>query len=130
MLLTQGKSIWGNAFYRNDGKGNFEEVSDQIGAENYWPWGISVGDLNADGFDDVFIASSMNFPFRYGVNSVLLNNQGSEFLSSEFILGVEPRRSEEHTSELQSRRNLVCRLLLEKKKASFQIRRATPLCVS
>ena len=92
MLLTQGKSIWGNAFYRNNGKGNFEEVSDQIGAENYWPWGISVGDLNADGFDDVFIASSMNFPFRYGVNSVLLNNQGSEFLSSEFILGVEPRR--------------------------------------
>src|SRR5690606_42094865 len=28
------------------------------------------------------------------------------------------RRSEEHTSELQSRENLVCRLLLEKKKLS------------
>src|SRR5690606_40501387 len=28
----------------------------------------------------------------------------------------EIRRSEEHTSELQSRENLVCRLLLEKKK--------------
>src|SRR2546422_4244341 len=28
----------------------------------------------------------------------------------------EPRRSEEHTSELQSRLHLVCRLLLEKKK--------------
>src|SRR5438874_6579893 len=28
------------------------------------------------------------------------------------------RRSEEHTSELQSRRDLVCRLLLEKKKTS------------
>src|SRR5437870_8493345 len=28
----------------------------------------------------------------------------------------EPRRSEEHTSELQSRGHLVCRLLLEKKK--------------
>src|SRR5438874_8580112 len=27
-----------------------------------------------------------------------------------------PMRSEEHTSELQSRRDLVCRLLLEKKK--------------
>src|SRR2546430_16166370 len=27
-----------------------------------------------------------------------------------------PRRSEEHTSELQSQSNLVCRLLLEKKK--------------
>src|SRR5690606_39824809 len=31
------------------------------------------------------------------------------YLSSQF-------RSEEHTSELQSRENLVCRLLLEKKK--------------
>ena len=29
---------------------------------------------------------------------------------------VHDMRSEEHTSELQSRRNLVCRLLLEKKK--------------
>src|SRR5690349_23534537 len=29
---------------------------------------------------------------------------------------ARPGRSEEHTSELQSRRDLVCRLLLEKKK--------------
>src|SRR3712207_8610517 len=29
---------------------------------------------------------------------------------------LHPRRSEEHTSELQSRQYLVCRLLLEKKK--------------
>src|SRR3712207_8183427 len=32
---------------------------------------------------------------------------------------TEPARSEEHTSELQSRQYLVCRLLLEKKKKSF-----------
>src|SRR5690606_42006495 len=31
------------------------------------------------------------------------------------VIDTEPR-SEEHTSELQSRENLVCRLLLEKKK--------------
>src|SRR5438034_10431381 len=30
--------------------------------------------------------------------------------------GVQPARSEEHTSELQSHSDLVCRLLLEKKK--------------
>src|SRR2546430_4419924 len=30
--------------------------------------------------------------------------------------GTPPARSEEHTSELQSQSNLVCRLLLEKKK--------------
>src|SRR5690625_6862594 len=33
------------------------------------------------------------------------------------VQGVRDSRSEEHTSELQSRGHLVCRLLLEKKKA-------------
>ena len=32
------------------------------------------------------------------------------------VASLSDFRSEEHTSELQSRRNLVCRLLLEKKK--------------
>src|SRR5438874_6155089 len=32
------------------------------------------------------------------------------------LLDARDERSEEHTSELQSRRDLVCRLLLEKKK--------------
>src|SRR2546430_6155887 len=31
------------------------------------------------------------------------------------LVGHKPNRSEEHTSELQSQSNLVCRLLLEKK---------------
>src|SRR3712207_8307338 len=34
--------------------------------------------------------------------------------------GVRTSRSEEHTSELQSRQYLVCRLLLEKKKKKIQ----------
>src|SRR2546430_12538276 len=38
---------------------------------------------------------------------------------------VQVLRSEEHTSELQSQSNLVCRLLLEKKKKS-QPRRVRP----
>src|SRR6266478_3595049 len=37
-------------------------------------------------------------------------------LCGESCRGLCPRRSEEHTSELQSQSNLVCRLLLEKKK--------------
>src|SRR5204862_8110681 len=35
---------------------------------------------------------------------------------SQLPVAVRQTRSEEHTSELQSRRDLVCRLLLEKKK--------------
>src|SRR5438270_5971802 len=36
------------------------------------------------------------------------------------VLRRRPVRSEEHTSELQSQSNLVCRLLLEKKKKIIQ----------
>src|SRR3712207_8796707 len=43
------------------------------------------------------------------------NRRVIEFLLSETVF-VTYLRSEEHTSELQSRQYLVCRLLLEKKK--------------
>jgi hypothetical protein len=92
----QGKKsdfIFGNALYHNLSDGKIEEVSDKMGVENYWPWGVSVGDINADGWDDIFIASGMSFPYRYGINSMLLNNRGQTFLDSEFILGIEPRKN-------------------------------------
>ncbi len=90
-LLSGGQSIFGNAFFRGEGGGRYVEISDRIGAENYWPWGLSLGDFNADGYEDVFITASMNYPYRYGVNSLLLNNRGRKFLDGEFILGIEPR---------------------------------------
>ena len=83
--------IFGNALFANRGGGRFEEVSDSLGVETYWPWGPSVDDLNADGWDDIFITAGMNFPHRYGINSLLLNEAGRHFLPSEFLVGVEPR---------------------------------------
>src|SRR5690606_41941584 len=47
--------------------------------------------------------------FRYHIVS-------SCFCCNSGINNSDASRSEEHTSELQSRENLVCRLLLEKKK--------------
>jgi hypothetical protein len=88
---TGKTSIWGNSFFLKEGPNKFREVSDEIGAENYCPWGPSVGDLNADGFDDAFIASGMNYPERYMIDSVKLNDGGRRFVDAEFALGIEPR---------------------------------------
>src|SRR2546430_11270923 len=45
---------------------------------------------------------------------------GQVALLPSLVAFLQPRhRSEEHTSELQSQSNLVCRLLLEKKKATI-----------
>ncbi|MFL5523659.1 MAG: CRTAC1 family protein, partial [Gemmatimonadaceae bacterium] len=92
-MIPGGKSrfIFGNELFASRALGGFSEVSDSLGVETYWPWGPSVDDFNADGWDDIFIAAGMNFPFRYGINSVLLNEAGKHFLPSEFVIGVEPR---------------------------------------
>src|SRR5688572_31809646 len=42
------------------------------------------------------------------------------------VFGGTVSRSEEHTSELQSQSNLVCRLLLEKKKKKKQLQKILP----
>src|SRR2546427_6440036 len=42
--------------------------------------------------------------------------------------GRQHVRSEEHTSELQSQSNIVCRLLLEKKKKKPETRESAPQC--
>src|SRR3712207_7883486 len=49
---------------------------------------------------------------------VVLGGNLDDLWSEENIM---PARSEEHTSELQSRQYLVCRLLLEKKKKIIKI---------
>src|SRR5690554_7331045 len=62
-----------------------------------------------DGLAKIFIEDVANF--RGTSFDDVYNNygQGDMFLAKD-------ARSEEHTSELQSRPHLVCRLLLEKKK--------------
>jgi hypothetical protein len=115
-LAAATNSIFGNAFFQNQGGGRFLEVSDRVGAETYWPWGISVADLNADGYEDVFVTAGMGYPLRYAINSLLLNERGRRFMDSEFVLGIEPRQGDRIEKEAftldcsgEDRRNELCR---------------------
>src|SRR2546422_8572318 len=62
--------------------------------------------------------------FRSGVlrEPTLVGLPASDFegMALRCVRGVDLLRSEEHTSELQSRLHLVCRLLLEKKKKKIE----------
>src|SRR5688572_16422261 len=57
---------------------------------------------------------------------LLLRVEQSEGEPATYALPVAFARSEEHTSELQSQSNLVCRLLLEKKKTCRREREGSP----
>src|SRR5690606_40775005 len=63
---------------------------------------------------------TMVVPFPPGSSPDTLGRMVAEPLAQKLgqpiVVENKPGRSEEHTSELQSRENLVCRLLLEKKK--------------
>src|SRR5690349_23993357 len=61
-------------------------------------------------------AISFESPRNAGPRALKFGSTISFFNRSSSVRLTSLTRSEEHTSELQSRRDLVCRLLLEKKK--------------
>src|SRR3712207_8257823 len=73
-----------------------------------------------------FTTRSTSLCLSSSINSSLSSSNLSSFkwacesnsIISPQLHHLHQRRSEEHTSELQSRQYLVCRLLLEKKKKS------------
>src|SRR5690606_4913379 len=77
-------------------------------------------------FGDIFASYGLASANRYDVSGNLMNfsKKYKNFLTTGLNnLGINRvGRSEEHTSELQSRENLVCRLLLEKKNENQQLR--------
>ena len=73
--------------------------------------GLAVGDaLVARGCEVTLLVSSRE------VDQTAVKSAYGMEVESLPVVGLSRNRSEEHTSELQSRTNLVCRLLLEKKK--------------
>src|SRR5690625_5523474 len=94
-------------------KDGFAEI---IGKENY-SRGVIVRQ------EDDLLHIDMYIIVSYGtkISEIAHNVQSQVKYNLNKSLGLDIDRSEEHTSELQSRGHLVCRLLLEKKKKKYII---------
>src|SRR5690606_38913588 len=114
-----------------EGKSKHEIVLGQNPRLDELNTGINLNTLQEDGFviktDSLrlIIAGGNEKGTLYGVYTFLEKYLGCRMYSPTVKIIPETKqialetindRSEEHTSELQSRENLVCRLLLEKKK--------------
>src|SRR5438477_9054590 len=69
-------------------------------------------------FRSQFVFTASNVPSQGKVTFAVGWQKGLVDQKAYWVDFWSTRRSEEHTSELQSHVNLVCRLLLEKKKTS------------
>jgi len=94
MFARQGEDfdalLFGNALYRNLGRGKFTETAVAAGLETLWPWGVATGDFDNDGHEDVFIPSGMGYPYYYWPNQLMMNNGDGTFRDRAADLGVEP----------------------------------------
>src|SRR5690606_39930413 len=85
-------------------------------SSDLWTVPAALGVAKADPGAQV-VALSGDYDFQFMIEELAVGAQHRipyvHVLVNNANLGL---RSEEHTSELQSRENLVCRLLLEKKK--------------
>src|SRR5690606_19098363 len=95
-----------NSQWHKDNVATFEfEATDTLTPHNFY---ISIRNKGDYPYSNLYLFVTINGPSgdfaRDTVNCIIADNRGKW------------KRSEEHTSELQSRENLVCRLLLEKKK--------------
>src|SRR5256885_9416913 len=74
------------------------------------------GGLDVDGVDKALKCAGNGFPMA--LSNVYSSKTKQPLVQPYVILERKIARSEEHTSELQSPCNLVCRLLLEQKKTA------------
>src|SRR2546422_6980629 len=86
-------------------------------------WALRVAEqlgVSEQQFRDIEAAAILHDIGKVGVPDAILNKPGRLTPEEREVINKHSR-SEEHTSELQSRLHLVCRLLLEKKKKKKNI---------
>src|SRR2546421_9646352 len=87
------------------------------GEFNHEFWAFTPANQHSAYFRQYQVRSGLADDPSFAVNNDLFTLHW-QYLQSEVWVDSRGERSEEHTSELQSRSDLVCRLLLEKKKIS------------
>lgn len=91
MNIADENLKYGSALYENT-KDGYNDVSDETESQTELPWGVSVGDLNSDGYEDLLVTSGMEFRW-YVPDAVLINDGSGGFERSEFRTGLHPRDS-------------------------------------
>jgi enediyne biosynthesis protein E4 len=82
--LDAGQKSRGNRLYRNNRNGTFTDVTQKAGVGGTGAWGMGgcVGDVDNNGFDDIFVTN-------YGPDVLYLNNGNGTFRDASATAGVQ-----------------------------------------
>lgn len=80
-----GVSVWPGTFYRQAPTGRFEKMTDRSDDESGTPMGIATGDVNNDGWPDVYMTC-------FGEDQLFLNREGKGFEKVTEAAGISNPR--------------------------------------
>jgi len=80
-----------NRLYLNKGNFQFIDITEQagVGGEGTWSTGVTVADINGDGFPDIYLSQVGNYKSAKGVNQLFINNGDLTFTESAAAYGLD-----------------------------------------
>ena len=86
-VSNQGK----NKLYLNKGEMQFEDISVKAGIEGFsdWKTGVTMADVNADGFLDIYVCAVGNYKGLEGSNELYINNGDNTFTEKSNEYGLD-----------------------------------------
>ncbi|MGA0556367.1 VCBS repeat-containing protein [Larkinella sp. VNQ87] len=86
-VSNQGK----NKLYLNKGGMKFEDITEKAGVEGFsdWQTGVTMADVNADGWLDIYVCAVGNFKGLEGSNELYINNQDGTFTEKAADYGLD-----------------------------------------
>lgn len=80
-----------NKLYLNKGNLQFEDITKKAGVSGKGTWssGVTMADVNADGFLDIYVSQVGNYKSAKGKNELFINNQNGTFTESAQTYGLD-----------------------------------------
>ena len=80
-----------NKLYLNKGDFVFEDITELAGVagEGYWSTGVSMADVNGDGFLDIYVCEVSNYKITKGRNQLFINNGNMTFEEKAIEYGLD-----------------------------------------
>ena len=114
-----------NKLYLNIGNFKFEDITEKarVGGEKSWSTGVSLVDINADGFLDIYVSNSGDIKGDNKQNELFINNGDLTFTEMAKEYGLDDKGYSTHAAFFDFDRDgdLDCYLLNNSYKGGFRI---------